>query len=46
MRYEEIAKEMGISKSSLNVFGFNVAARNLYEKMGYQISSIAMSKEW
>ncbi len=42
MRFEEVAKEMGISKSSLHVFGFNVAARHLYEKMGYQVVSIAM----
>ena len=45
-RYEEFAKELGISRSSLNVFGFNVAARKLDEKMGYQITSIAMTKEW
>ena len=46
LRCEELAKDMGISRISLNVFGFNVGARKLYEKVGYRIVSIAMTKEW
>ena len=35
---------MGIGKVSLHVFGYNHAARALYEKMGYQITGIGMTK--
>ena len=43
-RFEQMAYEMGIGKVSLNVFGWNHAARALYEKMGYQITGIGMTK--
>ena len=43
-RVEELVQEMGIGKVSLNVFGYNHAARALYEKMGYQITGIGMTK--
>jgi ribosomal protein S18 acetylase RimI-like enzyme len=41
---EELIQEMGINTVSLNVFGYNHAARNLYEKMGYQITGMGMTK--
>jgi ribosomal protein S18 acetylase RimI-like enzyme len=41
---EELIQEMGIDTVSLNVFGYNHAARKLYEKMGYQITGIGMTK--
>ncbi|MGE7110393.1 GNAT family N-acetyltransferase [Lysinibacillus sp. NPDC047702] len=41
---ETIAKELGINKIGLNVFGHNKIARGLYEKMGYEITNITMAK--
>ncbi len=41
---EIIAKELGMNKIGLNVFGHNKIARGLYEKMGYEITNITMSK--
>lgn len=41
---EIIAKELGINKIGLHVFGHNKIARGLYEKMGYEITNIKMSK--
>lgn len=41
---EIIAKELGMTKIGLNVFGHNKIARGLYEKMGYEITNITMSK--
>lgn len=43
-KVEELIRQMGIGKVSLNVFGYNHAARALYEKMGYQITGIGMTK--
>lgn len=43
-RVEEQAQEMGIDTVGLHVFGYNHAARTLYEKMGYQITGIGMTK--
>lgn len=43
-RTEELIQEMGIDRVSLNVFGHNHAARKLYEKIGYQITGIGMTK--
>ena len=43
-RIEELVQEMGIDRVNLNVFGYNHAARKLYEKMGYQITGIGMTK--
>ncbi|EON70635.1 GNAT family N-acetyltransferase [Lysinibacillus sphaericus] len=42
---ETIAKELGMNKIGLNVFGHNKIARGLYEKMGYEITNIAMAKK-
>lgn len=41
---EEIAKELGMKKIGLHVFGHNKVARGLYEKMGYEITNISMEK--
>lgn len=43
-RVEELVQEMGIDTVGLHVFGYNHAARTLYEKMGYQITGIGMTK--
>lgn len=41
---DEKARELGLDSISLHVFGHNVAARRLYEKMGYEITNINMTK--
>jgi GNAT superfamily N-acetyltransferase len=38
------ARAAGYSDLALNVFGFNTAARSLYESMGYQTTSLQMRK--
>lgn len=38
------ARELGLATLSLHVFGFNHKARALYEKLGYAITNINMSK--
>jgi len=38
------ARELGLATVSLHVFGFNYEARALYEKLGYEITNINMSK--
>jgi len=42
---DEIVKEMGIHTIHLHVFGHNHAARNLYEKSGYEMINIYMEKQ-
>lgn len=37
-------RELGVGRIGLNVFGYNHAARALYEKMGYQITGMGMMK--
>ena len=41
---EGMLSELGVQRIGLNVFGYNVAARALYEKMGYQITGMGMVK--
>lgn len=41
---EEKAREMGLKSIGLHVFGYNTVARSLYEKLGYEVSSLNMSK--
>lgn len=41
---EIFAKKLGINKIGLHVFGHNKIARGLYEKLGYEITNISMSK--
>ena len=43
-RVEELVQEMGLDSIGLHVFGYNHAARALYEDMGYQITGICMTK--
>ena len=42
---EDKLRELGVHSVGLNVFGYNHAARALYEKMGYQITGMGMKKE-
>ena len=42
---EEKARELGLKKMGLHVFGYNNAARKLYESVGYEVSSLNMLKE-
>lgn len=41
---EDKARELGASKVELHVFGHNQGARALYEKLGYDPTSIVMAK--
>ncbi len=41
---EREALRLGVRDLALHVFGYNVAARALYEKLGYEITNINMSK--
>jgi len=41
---EEKARELGLKSIGLHVFGSNKIARNLYEAVGYQVTSVNMSK--
>ena len=38
-------RELSVQSIGLNVFGYNHAARALYEKMGYQITGMGMTKQ-
>jgi len=42
---EDKARELGLETLALHVFGFNQAARRLYEKLGYEITNINMAKK-
>jgi ribosomal protein S18 acetylase RimI-like enzyme len=42
--FEQLARDMGARKIALNVFGWNLPARALYEKAGYQVTGIGMGK--
>ena len=41
---EQKAKSAGAVELGLNVFGYNTGARSLYESMGYEPTSIRMTK--
>ncbi|SCL16492.1 GNAT family N-acetyltransferase [Micromonospora inyonensis] len=41
---EEWCRERGVVSIGLSVFGFNLAARRLYEQMGFETTSIRMRK--
>ena len=41
---EKEALGFGVGSLALHVFGYNVAARGLYQKLGYEITNINMSK--
>lgn len=40
----DYARQQGAHTLGLNVFGFNVAARNLYQSIGYEPTAIQMRK--
>jgi RimJ/RimL family protein N-acetyltransferase len=42
---EEKAKQLGMNKIGLHVFGHNKIARGLYEKIGYKTTNVVMEKE-
>ena len=42
---EEKAKQLGLEVLYLHVFAFNKNAKHLYEKLGYQITSMNMVKQ-
>jgi ribosomal protein S18 acetylase RimI-like enzyme len=42
---EDHVKSQGGTKLALNVFGYNVVARGLYESMGYKALAIGMRKD-
>lgn len=42
---EEKARELGLKKMGLHVFGYNETARKLYESIGYEVSSLNMLKD-
>jgi ribosomal protein S18 acetylase RimI-like enzyme len=41
---EENARELGVKKMGLHVFGYNNVAQNLYKSIGYEVSSMNMLK--
>src|SRR3972149_3780449 len=41
---EKEALRLGVNSLALHVFGYNLAARALYQKLGYEITNINMSK--
>jgi ribosomal protein S18 acetylase RimI-like enzyme len=41
---EEKARELGLRSIGLHVFASNSVARGLYEKLGYEVSSLNMTK--
>jgi len=41
---EQVCRERNVVSVGLNVFGFNAGARSLYEQMGFEVTSIQMSK--
>ncbi|HAV78644.1 MAG TPA: GNAT family N-acetyltransferase [Anaerolineae bacterium] len=42
---EEKARELGITRMGLHVFAYNDVAKNLYERIGYKMSSMNMLKD-
>jgi ribosomal protein S18 acetylase RimI-like enzyme len=42
---EKEAKHLGLKVLHLHVFAFNTNAKNLYEKLGYQTTSMNMAKQ-
>ena len=42
---EEKARELGLKSIGLHVFGYNTVAKNLYEGVGYKVSSLNMVKK-
>jgi ribosomal protein S18 acetylase RimI-like enzyme len=41
---EDEARQRGLDRVALNVFGRNTVARGLYRSLGYEENALAMSK--
>jgi len=41
---EDVVRRAGLSELGLNVFGFNEAARRLYDSLGYRVVATQMTK--
>lgn len=41
---EDLARDKGFSSMSLNVFGWNTRAQNLYRSLGYEVQAMQMVK--
>jgi GNAT superfamily N-acetyltransferase len=44
MAAEQECRDLGVVSIGLNVFGHNLAAQSLYEQMGFEVTSIQMSR--
>ncbi len=44
LELEEKVRALGITSLSLHVFGHNRVARSLYEKLGYEVTNVNMTK--
>lgn len=42
---EDKARELGLKSIGLHVFGYNTVAKNLYESVGYETTSLNMIKQ-
>jgi GNAT superfamily N-acetyltransferase len=42
---EKACRDLGVVSIGLNVFGHNLAAQSLYEQMGFEVTSIQMSRK-
>ncbi|MGN8842463.1 GNAT family N-acetyltransferase [Niallia sp. HCP3S3_B10] len=42
---EMVGQEVGLKKIGLHVFGHNLVARGLYEKVGYETTNVLMEKD-
>jgi RimJ/RimL family protein N-acetyltransferase len=45
LEIEKVAKSLGLSRIELHVFGHNRTARNLYEKLEYEVTNVIMAKK-
>jgi ribosomal protein S18 acetylase RimI-like enzyme len=43
-KMEEIVKGEGVNMIALHVFGYNVGAKAMYEKLGFEVTYISMKK--
>lgn len=41
---EQVCRDAGVVSIGLNVFGFNTGARALYERLGFEVTSVQMAK--
>lgn len=43
---DDEVRKLGLKQISLHVFGHNERAFRLYQKMGYEVTDIQMTKKW